>query len=154
MNNEPFDKILITGGRGLVGSAIKDIVGDDPKYHFTNSLEYALSLYESCYNVLTKYQPTKFIHLAGNLGGLFINMNAKVDMLEKNIEINLTVVKCSHIFGVQRFIGCLSTCIFPDILSYPINETMLHQGPPHQSNDAYAYAKRMLEIQCKDYQEQ
>ena len=31
---------------------------------------------------------------------------------------------------------------------------MLHNGPPHFSNDAYAYAKRMLEIHCKAYQEQ
>jgi GDP-L-fucose synthase len=31
---------------------------------------------------------------------------------------------------------------------------MLHNGPPHTSNDAYAYAKRMLEVQSKAYQEQ
>ena len=31
---------------------------------------------------------------------------------------------------------------------------MLHDGPPHTSNDAYAYAKRMLEIQCRTYREQ
>ena len=31
---------------------------------------------------------------------------------------------------------------------------MLHNGPPHSSNDAYAYAKRMLEVQSKAYQEQ
>jgi len=30
---------------------------------------------------------------------------------------------------------------------------MLHNGPPHTSNDAYAYAKRMLHIQCKAYRE-
>ena len=27
-------------------------------------------------------------------------------------------------------------------------------GPPHFSNDAYAYAKRMLEIHCRAYREQ
>jgi GDP-L-fucose synthase len=31
---------------------------------------------------------------------------------------------------------------------------MLHNGPPHTSNDAYAYAKRMLEVQSRAYQEQ
>jgi GDP-L-fucose synthase len=30
---------------------------------------------------------------------------------------------------------------------------MLHDGPPHTSNDAYAYAKRMLEIHCQAYRE-
>lgn len=151
---EHSETILITGGRGLVGSAIKDIVGNNTKYHFTNSREADLSQYQDCFNLFKKYKPTKVIHLAANVGGLFKNINEKVDMLEKNIEINLNVVKCSHIFGVKRFIGCLSTCIFPDKTTYPINETMLHQGPPHYSNDAYAYAKRILEIQCTAYREQ
>ena len=31
---------------------------------------------------------------------------------------------------------------------------MLHNGAPHTSNDAYAYAKRMIEIQSNAYNEQ
>jgi GDP-L-fucose synthase len=147
-------KILVTGGRGLVGKAINNIVGLDSRYHFTNSSETDLYQYESCRELFQKHQPTKVIHLAANVGGLFKNMNQKVNMLEKNLIINYNVVKCSHEFGVKRFIGCLSTCIFPDKTTYPINEDMLHNGPPHPSNDAYAYAKRMLEIQCKSYREQ
>ena len=147
-------KTLVTGGAGLVGTAIKKIVGDDTRYHFTNSSEADLSQYQSCYDLFKKHKPTKVIHLAANVGGLYKNMNDKVNMLEKNIEINLNVVKCSHLFGVERLIGCLSTCIFPDKTTYPINETMLHDGPPHWSNDAYAYSKRLLEVQCKTYREQ
>ena len=51
-------------------------------------------------------------------------------------------------------ISCLSTCIFPDDISYPIDEQNLHKGPPHKSNNAYSYAKRMLEVQSKIYNEQ
>ena len=75
-------------------------------------------------------------------------------MLEKNISINSNVLKCCHIFNVKKCISCLSTCIFPDNITYPINETMLHNGPPHNSNNTYAYAKRILEIHSKAYQEQ
>jgi GDP-L-fucose synthase len=81
-------------------------------------------------------------------------MNNKVDMLEKNLLINYNVVKCSHEFKVKKLISCLSTCIFPDNTTYPINESMLHDGPPHNSNDAYAYSKRLLEIHSKAYKEQ
>lgn len=63
------------------------------------------------------------------------------------------MVKCAHDYKVQKLIACLSTCIFPDDVTYPINESMLHNGPPHSSNDAYAYAKRMLHIHCKAYRE-
>jgi GDP-L-fucose synthase len=81
-------------------------------------------------------------------------MNNKVEMLEKNLIINYNVVKCSHDYGIEKFIACLSTCIFPDNTTYPIKETTLHDGAPHDSNYAYAYAKRMLEIHCRTYREQ
>ena len=74
-------------------------------------------------------------------------------MLEDNLMINFNVVKCSHEYKVEKLVACLSTCIFPDKTTYPINETMLHDGPPHTSNDAYAYAKRMLQVQCKAYRD-
>ena len=68
--------------------------------------------------------------------------------------INYNVLKCSHEFKVKKVISFLSTCIFPDKTEYPINEEMLHNGPPHSSNDCYAYAKRLLEIHSKAYREQ
>lgn len=35
---------------------------------------------------------------------------------------------------VAKLVSCLSTCIFPDKTTYPIDETMVHNGPPHESN--------------------
>ena len=51
---------------------------------------------------------------------------------------------------MKKLVSCLSTCIFPDKTSYPIDETMVHNGPPHSSNAGYAYAKRMIDVlnQC------
>jgi GDP-L-fucose synthase len=100
-----------------------------------------------------KHRPSFVIHLAGYVGGLYRNMNNKVDMLEKNLLINFNVIKCAHDYNVKKMVACLSTCIFPDDVTYPIDETMLHDGPPHFSNDAYAYAKRMIQIHCKAYKE-
>ena len=48
---------------------------------------------------------------------------------------------------VKKCVSCLSTCIFPDKTTYPIDETMLHNGPPHTSNFGYSYAKRMIDVQ-------
>ncbi|CAB4421377.1 unnamed protein product [Rhizophagus irregularis] len=46
------------------------------------------------------------------------------------------------------------TCIFPDKTTYPIDETMIHSGPPHESNFGYAHAKRLIDIQNKAYHDQ
>ena len=109
---------------------------------------------ESTKTFFDLHQPDYVIHLAAYVGGLFKNMNFKVDMYEKNMLMNYNVLKCCHDLKVKKVVSCLSTCIFPDKTSYPINEEMLHNGAPHNSNDAYAYAKRMLEVHSKAYQEQ
>ena len=148
-------KLLITGGNGLVGSALKKVINNDLyETKFLSSKECNLLNYDSTYQLFENFKPNYVIHLAASVGGLFKNMNFKVNMLEDNLLINFNVLKCSHLFKVEKLINCLSTCIFPDKTKYPINENMLHDGPPHTSNDAYAYAKRLLEIHSKAYQEQ
>lgn len=148
-------KILVTGGTGLVGKGIQSISNQYSNIHFTylSSKDCNLLNEEETYLFFEKYQPDVIIHLAANVGGLFKNMNEKVRMFEDNLIMNMNVLRSAHRCNIQRVISCLSTCIFPDKTTYPINETMLHQGLPHHSNDAYAYAKRMLEIQSKAYQE-
>ena len=149
------EKILVTGGTGLIGKAIQNISKNyDYKFIFIGSNDCDLTNYDDTYNFFDFIKPDYVLHLAACVGGLFKNMNNKVEMYEKNILINNNVLKSCHLLNVKKVISCLSTCIFPDKTSYPIDESMLHNGPPHDSNDAYAYAKRMLEIQSKAYQQQ
>ncbi|MGH0128165.1 UNVERIFIED_CONTAM: hypothetical protein FKN15_002973 [Acipenser sinensis] len=67
--------------------------------------------------------------------------------VRNNVHINDNVLHCAHELGVQKVVSCLSTCIFPDKTTYPIDETMIHNGPPHSSNFGYSYAKRMIDVQ-------
>tara|TARA_Y100000741_G_scaffold280763_1_gene220581 strand:- start:1183 stop:2115 length:933 start_codon:yes stop_codon:yes gene_type:complete len=148
-------KILVTGGSGLVGQALQSISTNyNYDFIFISSKDCDLTNYQDTLQLFNKIKPDYVIHLAACVGGLFKNMNHKVDMFEKNITINSNVLKCAHLLNVKKCISCLSTCIFPDKTTYPINETMLQSGPPHTSNDAYAYAKRMLQIQSNAYNEQ
>lgn len=150
-------KILVTGGSGMVGRAIFEIVNEynnEWEWVFTSSKDVDLRDYNQTLTFLQKCRPTYVIHLAANVGGLYKNMNYKVDMFNDNMLINMNVVKGCNEVGIQRMICCLSTCIFPDkVDKYPIKEEILHFGPPHHSNDAYAYSKRMLHILCNLYNE-
>tara|TARA_B100001287_G_C22621672_1_gene500401 strand:+ start:52 stop:999 length:948 start_codon:yes stop_codon:yes gene_type:complete len=151
-----METILVTGGTGLVGSAIKKVSTNlkNFKFIFMSSKDCNLENYDETFNFFKKISPDYVIHLAANVGGLFKNMNHKVEMFESNMMINMNVLKCSYKFNIKKCISCLSTCIFPDKTSYPIDESMLHNGPPHNSNDAYAYAKRMIEVLSKSYNQQ
>ncbi|CAM0137309.1 unnamed protein product [Umbelopsis sp. WA50703] len=104
--------------------------------------------------IFEKYKPTHVIHLAALVGGVFKNMKYKLDMLRDNMLINDNVLDVSKEYNVKKLVSCLSTCIFPDKTTYPIDETMVHNGPPHESNFGYAYAKRMIDVQNKAYNEQ
>jgi GDP-L-fucose synthase len=154
-----MDNIVITGGSGLVGNGVKSalqnsIYCDEYNFIFMSSKDCDLSNYQEAYDYFSLYKPKYVIHLAAKVGGLFLNMNQKVDMFLDNITINNNVLKICNELNVEKVVSCLSTCIFPDKTTYPINETMLHDGPPHSSNDAYAYSKRMIEVLSKAYNEQ
>lgn len=47
---------------------------------------------------------------------------------------------------VEKVISCLSTCVFPDKVTYPIDESAVHLGPPHSSNFGYAHGKRLVDV--------
>lgn len=151
-------RILVTGGSGLVGHGMRAVQHDSYFEHhdfvYTRSTDYNLLEWAQTKSMIEDIKPDCVIHLAANVGGLFKNMEQKVQMFEHNMRMNMNVVRACHESDVDQFVGMLSTCIFPDKTTYPINEDMLHAGAPHVSNDAYAYAKRMLQVQCDAYREQ
>eukprot|EP01129_Flabellula_baltica_P017783 TRINITY_DN9_c0_g1_i1.p1 TRINITY_DN9_c0_g1~~TRINITY_DN9_c0_g1_i1.p1 ORF type:complete len:326 (-),score=75.47 TRINITY_DN9_c0_g1_i1:27-1004(-) len=149
--------VLVTGGSGLVGQAIRAVVEEDPEtyggyeFYYSNSSEANLVDYESTAALFERVNPTFVIHLAARVGGLYRNMNEGTRMFEDNLAINKNVVECCDKFGVKNSVHCLSTCIFPDKVEYPISEDKLHEGAPHFSNAGYAYAKRMLDVHTSLY---
>ncbi|CAK9798450.1 Probable GDP-L-fucose synthase [Anthophora plagiata] len=150
--------ILVTGGTGLVGRAIETVVKENKneteKWIFVGSRDADLCDKLSTEKLFEKHKPTHVIHLAAMVGGLFYNMKHNLDFLRRNIHMNDNVLQTAHENGVVKVISCLSTCIFPDKTTYPIDETMIHNGPPHSSNYGYSYAKRLIDIQNRGYYEQ
>lgn len=151
--------VMVTGGSGLVGAAIKDYIDltgakEGEKWIFLSSKDGDIRDRKATEAIFEKYKPTHVIHLAAKVGGLFANMAQKVEFFRENILINDNIMECSRIFKVQKLVSFLSTCIFPDKTTYPIDETMLHDGPPHSSNEGYAYAKRLIDTMNRAYAEE
>jgi GDP-L-fucose synthase len=142
-------KILVTGGSGLIGRNFQNICDKTHEYLFLNSKQCNLLDYQITYNTFSSFKPDIVIHLAAKVGGLYFNMENNISMIEDNLLMNINIMKVCRELKVKRFIGCLSTCIFPDKIEYPITEDKLHNGAPHTSNEGYAYAKRMLDVMCK-----
>ena len=138
-------KILVTGGSGMVGKSLKKIL---PEATYLSSKECDLKNEEEVKSLMNNNEFDTVIHLAAKVGGIIDNINKPDDYFVDNIQMNTNIVKWSRITGVKRFIGILSTCIYPDkVISYPMTEDMLHQGPPTPTNFSYGYAKRCLAVQ-------
>jgi len=151
-------RILVTGGSGLVGNGIKSAwekeSRDDEELFFMSSKDADLTCRESTRKMFEKVKPTHVFHLAAKVGGLYGNMKANLEFFRINMAINDNVLSLSHEFKVVKVVSCLSTCIFPDKTTYPIDETMVQNGPPHNSNYGYSYAKRMIDVMNKGYNQQ
>jgi len=148
--------IMVTGGSGLVGHGIKAAIDKegkrgDEEWVFVSSKDADLSNREQTEAMFEKYKPTHVIHLAALVGGLFRNLKYNLDFFRVNSQINDVVLSTAHKFGCQKVVSCLSTCIFPNKTTYPIDETMVHDGPPHDSNFGYSFAKRMIDVMNKGY---
>ena len=143
-----MDRILVTGGNGLVGSQF-----GGEKYHKIGSKEYDLINQKQAYDII-KRDWDGVIHAAAKVGGLMGNMNHKGEFFYKNIMMNTNVIESCRQANVKNLVVFLSTCVFPDGVEYPLVEKSIHLGPPHFSNDAYAYSKRMAEVQIRAYREQ
>jgi len=145
-------KILVTGGNGLVGKHLQDIL---PDAVYVSSKDYDLTKDYNVRGMLSSEKPDIVIHLAARVGGLLDNINHPVDYIEENILINTNVLRFCHQYNVSKVISILSTCIYPDVVdTYPMKEEILFQGPPPPDNFAYAMSKRCMATQMDSYVKQ
>ncbi|MHC4332161.1 MAG: GDP-L-fucose synthase family protein [Planctomycetota bacterium] len=144
-------EILVTGASGLVGTAITNICGDAIGI---GRSEYDLLQWREVNKMITLYKPKYVIHLAAKVGGVKANMGAPATFFMENLTMNTHILEAAMLNGVKKLVCALSTCVFPDPCPLPLEPKHLHTGPPHPSNYGYAYAKRMLAVQCQTYNEQ
>ena len=145
-------KILVTGGSGLVGQHLQDIL---PNAIYISSKDYDLTDLQQVRDMMNEEKPTSVIHLAARVGGIVDNINYPVDYLEENVLMNTNVLKACHEFDVEKVIAILSTCVYPDVVDiYPMKEEDLFNGPPTPTNFSYGFAKRCMAAHIDSYRKQ
>lgn len=86
--------ILVTGGTGLVGKAIQEILSEaegEPSetWVFAGSGDADLTKLESANALFEKIQPTHVLHLAAKVGGLYANSSDNVGFWRQNIAMQV-----------------------------------------------------------------
>lgn len=145
-------KILVTGSNGLLGTALKKVLGENHVYHTRNDAD--LLNYEESLLFFEKKVKDEgvdvVIHAAAKVGGVKANMENNQLFFHENYVINNNVMKICSNLGIKNFVNILSTCIFPhENITYPLTPNQIDIGPPHPSNFGYSYAKRLSGYETK-----
>ncbi len=139
-------KILVTGGGGLLGHALKDIC---PEAVFVTSRDADLTELRDVRRLFEAVKPEQVIHLAAKVGGVKKNAGSNADLFTANAQINTNVLSVAKEYRVSRLISVLSSCAFNFYPDRASTEDDLHAGMPFGGNLGYGYSKRMIDIQTR-----
>lgn len=112
--SEAKQTILVTGGTGLVGSAIQWAVQhisgpfgkeQNENWVFLSSKDADLRIYDETKVIFGKHRPDKVIHLSARVGGVFENSVRMADFVRDNLYIDQNVLRVCHELGVSCFPG-------------------------------------------------
>ena len=145
-------KVLVTGSNGLLGNALRELLGENHVYHTRKDAD--LTDEKSTNEYITYHVKISgidtIIHCAAMVGGVQANSTNNETFFIENYKINNNVISSAFENGVKNFVNLSSTCIFPDSnITYPLTADQIDIAPPHPSNHGYSYAKRLSGYQTK-----
>lgn len=140
-------KILITGGKGMIGTFLKQLLQEEG---FTNV--YAMGRddadlldWQATRHFFESFQPDYVFHLAAAVFGIMGNMQQKSLSFFQNTLINTHVVEASCLARVKKIVAMGSGAAYPyPAPRLPLNENDIWQGAPHGSEDSYGHSKRAM----------
>ena len=142
-------KVLLTGGRGMVGRAIQEhpeaarheIVA--PKSSELDLTDRAMVLKR-----MASEKPDMVIHAAGRVGGIQANMADPAAFLVENMEMGFNVVRAAQTVGVPQLLNLGSSCMYPHDAPNPLHEDSLGKGELEPTNEGYGLAKLAVARLC------
>src|SRR5438270_12906102 len=137
------DKIYVAGHSGLVGGALVRLL----KARGFNNLitrsraEVDLRNEQAVRDFFAEERPDLVILAAARVGGIKANIDAPVEFLIENLQIQNNVIRAAHEAGARKLLFLGSSCIYPKFAPQPIPESALLSGSLEPTNEAYAIAK-------------
>ncbi|MDC0046937.1 NAD-dependent epimerase/dehydratase family protein [Candidatus Pelagibacter sp.] len=151
------DRVFVAGHKGLVGSAVIDLL---KKKGFKNliTVERKKLDLRNYYEVEKYFKRKKIDYMvmsAARAGGIIANSRNQKDFFLENIEIQNSLLKLALKKKIKRTIYLGTSCIYPKLSKIPIKEDSLLTGKLEKTNQCYAIAKiagiKLCEALKEDY---
>jgi len=148
--------IVVTGGRGFVGShVVERLAASGCRSIFVpRSQKYDLLKMDDVVRMYDHARPEVVIHLAAKLGGIGYTNEKPGECFYDNILMGIQVMEQGRRFGVNKFVAQSSVCAYPKDVPIPSREEDLWLGYPDETIAAYGLAKKMLIVQAQAYRRQ
>jgi GDP-L-fucose synthase len=150
------DRILVTGARGLVGSALVDHMKEEG---YANIIEVGRDTCDlidvaATRQLFERTRPNYVFHAAARVYGIMGNMKNKALSFYDNVMINTNVVDAAYRAGVKKMTVMGTGAVYPyPSPGLPLKEDMIFLGEPHHAENSYAHAKRAMLAMLRSYQE-
>lgn len=150
-------KILVTGGRGFVGSHVVDNLIKKRKVLKTQiiipqSKKDDLRIYENAKKVMKGVDIV--LHLASDVGGIAYSSKHPASQLRNCLSIDLNMFEAAANEGVEKFICVSSAVAYPGNAPSPLIEKYLFDGMPNKGGYGYGIAKRTAVVLTQAYKEE
>ncbi len=151
-----MNKILITGHRGMVGSALARQVQRTEGLELAVAGRNELDLLnqQAVFDYLQREKPDAVVVAAAKVGGIHANSTYPAEFIYENLAIASHLVEGSRRAGVTRLLFLGSSCIYPKNAPQPMTEDCLLTSPLEVTNEAYAVAKIAGLKLCQHYRSQ
>lgn len=139
---EKSAKILVTGGSGLIGSAlISELKNSGFSVIAPTHSQCDLEDRQATLKLFEQVRPDYVFQLAGKVGGIQANMKDPVGFYYANALIEGHVLEASLKFKAKKVAHLSSSCIYPREAPQPMREELILTGPLEPTNEGYALAK-------------
>ena len=148
-------RILITGGKGFLGSAVaRGAVARGATVIALNSSDYDLMEPDQVRRMYEEHSPTMVVNLAARVGGIGANMQRPAELYLANLLIGTYVLEEARRSGVPKTVLLGTICAYPKFTPVPFQESALWDGYPEETNAPYGIAKKALLVHAQANRQQ
>ncbi len=149
-------KVLVTGGRGFLGTHLveqlkaqnSDVVAPTHKHYDLVDINDVRKLYDTYPDL------DMVIHLASRVGGIGANREHPGSFFYDNLMMGVQMLHEAYLRQIPKFVALGTVCAYPKVLPLPFKEDDLWNGYPEETNAPYGLAKKMMLVQSQAYRQE